>query len=384
MNILVICHYGLYQDLTFSFVHNQIREYAAMGHRVRALIPIGAGKADRGDSRIGKPLKISQADGVEIYDLRYVTLSSYGEKGFNTASAIMSVRLNWKRIFDDFTPDVIHAHTLGFDSEIGSWLKDKWGCPLVVTSHGSDAVLPLSQGRREFLCAACDKADRIIAVSNQLRDKIRSCGTVTPVETIHNGFILRELSQDIQKDPYSMIQVGHLIPSKRTDVTIRAFAQLKKEYPSMGLTIIGAGYQRQALEQLALELDVADSAVFLGQIPNRDVFSAMEKASFFVMASKPEGFGIVYLEAMAAGCIVIGTEGEGIADVIRHGENGFLVPADDPERIAEVIRFCTQNPDAAAGIAQNGQALARQMNWSVNAKKYLDLFTKQITNNHQQ
>lgn len=384
MNILVICHYGLYQDLTFSFVHNQIREYAALGHRVRVLIPIGVGKSDRGGSRMGKPLQITQADGVELYDLRYVTLSSYGERGFNTASAIMSIRLNWKRIFDDFTPDVIHAHTLGFDSEIGSWLKDKWGCPLVVTSHGSDAVIPLEQGRLEFLRSTCDKADAVIAVSNQLRDRIRTCGTATPVETIHNGFILRELSQDIQKNPYSMIQVGHLIPSKRTDVTIRAFAQLKKEFPSMGLTIIGAGYQRQMLEQLAAELGVADSVKFLGQIPNRDVFSAMEQASYFVMASKPEGFGIVYLEAMAAGCIVIGTEGEGIADIIRHGENGFLVPADDPERIAEVIRSCTQNPDAAASIAENGQTLARQMTWSVNAKKYLDLFTKQITNSHQQ
>ena len=100
----------------------------------------------------------------------------------------------------------------------------------------------------------------------------------------------------------------------------------------------------------------------------------MEKASYFVMASKPEGFGIVYLEAMAAGCIVIGAEEQGIADIIRHGENGFLVPVDDPGRIAEVIDSCMGSPEATAQIASNGQTLARQMTWSVNAEKYLDLF----------
>ena len=374
MNIFVVCHYGLYQDLTSSFVHNQIREYAALGHRVRVLIPIGAGKADRDGSRLGKALKVTKADGVELYDLRYVTLSSYGEKGFNTASAITAIRMHFSSIFRDFRPDVIHAHTLGFDSDIGAWLKEKWGCPLIVTSHGGDAVKPLEQGRQADLRRFCDKADIVIAVSNQLRDRIRSCGTAAPVETIHNGFILRELSPECRKDPFSMVQVGHLIPSKRTDVTIRAFAQLLKGEPRMKLTIIGAGYQRQMLEQLAEELQVSHRVTFLGQIPNRDVFSAMEQASYFVMVSQPEGFGIVYLEAMAAGCVVIGAEGQGIADIIRNGENGFLVPVDDPGRIADVIGFCMQNPDTAGRIAREGQALAQQMNWSVNAQKYLALF----------
>ena len=346
-----------------------------MGHRVRALIPIGVGKADRSGRSVGKGLKVTRIDGVELYDLRYVTLSSYGERGFNTASAIAAIRLHFDAIFRDFCPDVIHAHTLGFDSEIGGWLKKKWSCPLVVTSHGGDAMKLLEQGRQDFMRDTCDKADTIIAVSNQLREKIRACGTQRPVETIHNGFILREPSGEGRKDPYSMIQVGHLIPSKRTDVTIRAFAELREEFPQMKLTVIGAGYQRPMLEALAAELNVADSVRFLGQIPNRDVFSEMEKASYFVMASKPEGFGIVYLEAMAAGCVVIGTQGQGIADIIRHSENGFLVPADDPGAIVQILRTCLRDPQAWAVIAENAQALAHQMNWSVNAEQYIDLFS---------
>lgn len=374
MNILVVCHYGLYQNLSFSFVHNQVREYAALGHRVRVLVPIGVGKSSRKGRRVDRPLTISQVDGVELYDLRYLTASSYGEKGFNTASAIAAIRLTWKAIFRDFVPDVIHAHTLGFDTDIGGWLKEKWHCPLVVTSHGSDAAVPLQQGRQEALRLTCGTADAIIAVSNQLRDKIRACGTDTPVHTIHNGFVLRPAAPGAGKDPHSMIQVGHLIPSKRVDVTIRALALLKKAEPRMHLTVIGSGQQRPMLENLVKELGVADAVRFLGQIPNDQVFAEMEQASYFVMASKPEGFGIVYLEAMAAGCVVTGTQGEGIADILRHGENGFLVPADDPAAIAQLIESCMADPQRTAAIAAAGQALARQMTWAVNAQKYLDLF----------
>ena len=151
MKILVVCHYGLYQDLTASFVHNQAKEYAALGHRVRVIIPNGIGKNGPGRGRVLPLLSERETDGVELVDLRYVTLSRYGEKHFNTSSAVAVIRVHWNRIFDDFRPDVIHAHTLGFDSEIGAWLKKKFHCPLVVTTHGSDTVLPLEKGQQALL-----------------------------------------------------------------------------------------------------------------------------------------------------------------------------------------------------------------------------------------
>ena len=375
MNILVVCHYGLYQDLTFSFVHNQVREFAAMGHRVRVIIPNGLGKTGRDGRRLGKSLLVSAADGAELYDLRYVTLSAYGEKHFNLHSAVSSIRFHWKKLFRDFTPDVIHAHTLGFDSEIGAWLKSKFSCPLVVTTHGSDTAVPLANGQHDALRCTCDKADTVVAVSSVLREKLRTCGTTTRLEAAVNGFVPRSVPEGTEKDPFHMIQAGHLIPLKRTDVTIRAFAKLKKDRPQLRLTVIGQGPQREALENLCRELSVSDSVRFLGQIPNEEVFREMCTASYFVMASKPEGFGIVYLEAMAAGCVTVGTEGEGISDVIRHGENGFLVPADDPDAIVRVISDCLETPEKAANIAENGTITANKLAWENNAEKYLALFS---------
>ena len=378
MNILVVCHYGLYQNLSFSFVHNQVREFVKSGHRVRVIIPNGWGKPGRNGKPIGKALHISQVDGVEMYDLRYLTLSGYGEKGFNTRRAIGAIGAHWKRIFRDFQPDIIHAHTLGFDSDIGAWLKEKWSCPLVVTTHGSDTAGPLQRGQTEQLRAACDKADVIVAVSSALKEKLRSCGTVTTPDAVVNGFVPRQVPDHNQRKPLRIIQVCHLIPLKRVDVTIRAFAALQAKYPDAELCIIGQGTQRASLESLCQSLGVTEKVSFLGQLPNDAVFRELCQSTFFVMVSKPEGFGIVYLEAMAAGCVTIGTEGEGIADVIHSGENGYLVPADDPEAIVRVLESCLANPQKAAALASAGQTDALALTWAANGRKYLQLFEKLI------
>ncbi len=92
------------------------------------------------------------------------------------------------------------------------------------------------------------------------------------------------------------------------------------------------------------------------------------------MPSINEGFGIVYLEAMASGCITIGTEGEGIADLIVSGENGFLVPPDNPEAIVKVVEWCLEHPEEADGIAENGRKDALALTWEKNAAEYIKLF----------
>lgn len=379
MKILVVCHYGLYQDLTASFVHNQAKEYAALGHRVRVIIPNGIGKNGPGRGRVFPLLSERETDGVELVDLRYVTLSRFGEKHFNTSSAVAAIRVHWNRIFDDFRPDVIHAHTLGFDSEIGAWLKKKLHCPLVVTTHGSDTVLPLEKGQQALLKRWCDQADAVVAVSRCLKQRLAVCGTKTRLYSIYNGFVPRPIPAGNERNAYSMIQVGHLIPSKRVDETIRALALLRKDYPDMTLTVVGQGPLREELERLCVPLGVKDAVCFSGQLPNDQVFALLCRSRFFVMASKPEGFGIVYLEAMAAGCVTIGTEGEGIADVIEHGVNGFLVPADDPDAIAAVIADCIQNPEKAAQIADRGKQTALKLTWRENARNYIDLFGRALS-----
>lgn len=378
MNILVVSRYGLYQSCESSFVHAQAQAYAALGHRVRVLILIPLGKKNWEGKRLFAPLQRVERDGLELYLLRFLSLSNYGERGFNAASAARAIRNRLDAILDAFAPDVIHAHTLGFGSGIGACLKGKLGVPLVVTSHGSDASVPLEQGRGAELEPYCDKADAVVAVSSALAGKIRSCGTKVPISAILNGFLVQNLSPGEAERGFSLIQVGNLLRQKRFHITLQAFARLREVCPEAALTLIGQGPERDSLDAMCRELGISESVRFLGQVPNSQVLEEMSKSRFFVMPSVREGFGIVYLEAMASGCITIGTEGEGIADLIESGKNGFLVPADNPESITQTIEWCLEHTDEAAAIAEQGRQDALGLTWEKNAQQYIRLFKELI------
>lgn len=374
MNLLVIAHYQNDGSPTAIFIHDQMRAFVQAGHFVRVIVPVAMGKRDYHGVRMSPILQTETIDGIEHYFLRYVSLSRYGSRAFNTRSAICALQLQLHSALSDFWPDVIHAHTLGFDSEIGAWLKDKLGCPLVVTTHGSDTSILYEAGEKELLCRYCNRADAVVGVSSKLTKALRDCGTKTVLRNILNGFALENGCADAERRMNTWIQVGNLIPQKRVDMTIRAFAAVCQKNAEARLTVVGQGEARPALEQLCAELEISELVRFTGQIPNRDVLKEMAAAQFFVMPSVREGFGIVYLEAMASGCITIGTEGEGIADLIATGENGFLVPPDDYDSIARVVEWCLSHPDEASVIAECGYRAACELTWEKNAKQYIDLF----------
>ena len=378
MNILVVCNYDLYQNLTYSFVHSQIREYVKLGHRVRVIIPAAMGKKARNGKRIDKPLLISQADGVEMYDMRFLSLAKYGRKHFNENSAFLTVKLLWNRIFKDFKPDVIHAHTFGQDSEMGVMIKKRLGCPLVVTTHGGDTTVRVNNGEQDKLYRYCEHVDVIVTVSKALEGRLRTCGTETEIRTIHNGFHDEGITDAVEKVPYSCLQVSNLIELKQIPVTIRAFEKVYRKHPEARLTIIGRGPDREMLENLCRELGISDVVNFTGQLQHADVMAHMSRTQFYIMPSVREGLPISYLEAMGMGCVIVGTATEGIAEVVEDGINGILVQPGDYETIAAQVCSCLENPAQAASIAEAGRKTAQRMTWNHNAQKLLALFQELI------
>lgn len=343
-----------------------------MGHNVKVLVPIAYGKSDWNGNRITTN-KCTQ-DGVELLPFRYMTMSKYGERGFNARSAIRILKISIHKLLKGFHPDIIHAHTLGFDSTIGVWLKHHYGCPLVVTTHGSDTIRPFFQGRKKSLKSFCDGADCVVGVSTALTDRLRSTGTTTQLQVILNGFQPHYLTDEPNKTPNTFIQVGHLLKQKGFDTTIRAFAKIKDTHSNAKLTIIGQGAERRELEELCQSLGLKESVCFLGQVSNRRVMEEMKEHQYFVMPSVREGFGIVYLEAMANHCITIGTQGEGISDLIRDRYNGFLVPPGDYNAICQVVDWCEEHPYEMNDIAQQGALDARELTWEKNARTYQVIF----------
>lgn len=352
-----------------------------LGYSVRVIIPIPYGKVGADGKRISRCVFERNVDGAELIYVRYVTLSKYGERSFNFKSAIHFIEKNERQILRNFPIDIIHAHTLGFDGNIGKKLAKKYKKPLVVTSHGSDASVAHEKGRWQYLSQCCEGIDCIVAVSSVLGKKILDSGTKTNVMSILNGFDLKNLPDKQVKEQYSFVQVSNLIPSKRVNITIEAFAEIKKKYESARLYIIGSGPEKEKLEHLCEVLDISDSVEFMGKIPNQEVLKKMAATQFFVMPSVREGFGIVYLEAMACGCITIGTQGEGIEDVICSGENGFLVPPDNSEAIVQIVEKCLKSLDDVEKIVERGRRVSQELSWKKNALAYAKLYKELLSEN---
>ena len=379
MNILVVSDFGLYSDFSSSFIHAQAKAYATLGHRVRVLILLPIGKCCN-ESRFFPACSMEKRDGVELCYLRFLSLSNFGKDWFNTKSALTALQCSFSRITEDFCTDVVHAHTLGLDSELGAYLKEKLGCPLVVTTHGSDTVAPYTSGDFLWIKRYSEKADRIFCVSTLLKNRLLESGVSVPISVVLNGFKLQNVLSGQKKQPISIIQVGSLIEQKKADITIQAFADLYTRHPDATLEIVGSGNELERLRLLCQQLKVEKAVHFSGFLSNPDALAKMAKAQFFCMPSVREGFGIVYLEAMASGCITIGTEGEGISDLIVNGQNGFLVPPDHPGAIVRIIEWCIANPKEADAIAERGRQDAKELAWEKNARKYIEQFNALIRN----
>jgi phosphatidyl-myo-inositol dimannoside synthase len=120
---------------------------------------------------------------------------------------------------------------------------------------------------------------------------------------------------------------------KGVDVTIRALPQIVSVFPDVKYLIIGRGDDRPRLEQLAKDLGVSDRVVFAGFVPTQELVPHYQVADAYIMPSQ-EGFGIVYLEAMACGIPVLSGDTDGSAEPLQDGRLGWRVPHRDPDAVA--------------------------------------------------
>src|SRR4029077_3721101 len=114
-------------------------------------------------------------------------------------------------------------------------------------------------------------------------------------------------------------------------------AQLRGTSPGLQLVAVGGGDDLPRLQKLSSELGIADRVHFLENLSREELAGFRARAAVFVLPSAGEGFGLVFLEAMAFGCPVVGAACGGITDLVVDGVNGFLVPSHDPELLAETL-----------------------------------------------
>ena len=237
---------------------------------------------------------------------------------------------------------LIHAHAPLPCGHAAMLLSRELGIPYVVSVHGLDAFSNMQvAGKAGEWCRRISRrvytsSRRVICISERVREQVlegvgRNCRT----SVVHNG-VDPELFSPLpnpSSDSLTILSVGNLISIKGHDLLLRAVASLAPEFPSLSLEIIGEGPEKPRLKDLAKSVKIADRVFFLGRQPRRQVASAMKRCTLFALPSRYEGLGCVYLEAMAACKAVIGCRGQGIAEVIQHGVNGFLVGPDNEREL---------------------------------------------------
>jgi len=243
--------------------------------------------------------------------------------------------------------DLIHAHAPLPCGHAAMLLSAELGLPYVVSVHGLDAFSTEQVGGRagewcrRISQAVYRSSRRVVCISEHVREQVlEGTGPTCRTSVVYNGVdpkLFSPSSEPPSAESASgglvVLSVGNLIPIKGHELLIRAVASLAFEFPELILQVIGDGGERSRLEIVAQQLKIDERVQFLGRQSRRQVAAAMRRCAVFALPSRYEGLGCVYLEAMCVGKPVIACRGQGIAEVIKHGSNGFLVGPDNEKEL---------------------------------------------------
>jgi glycosyltransferase involved in cell wall biosynthesis len=290
--------------------------------------------------------------------------------------------------------DLIHTHWLipqGFTGAVVHWIT---GLPHVATVHGSDLALIRKSAILTRICSFIIRhSDAVTVNSSYTRQLLVSLvpGSEKKIQIIPMGvdpqkFIIEAGSCSVKKNATDrvILNVGRLIDWKGTQYLIDAMPEVLLHIPDARLIIIGTGPEEESLRQRARELQLDDHITFLGAVSNKILIEHYHCADVFILPSiqksgNTEGLGVVLLEAMASGCPVIGSNVGGIPDIITDGENGFLVPERDSERLAEQIIRLLQDGDLRGMFRKNGYIkIHTSFSWDLISNQFASVYHQSL------
>lgn len=229
--------------------------------------------------------------------------------------------------------------------------RRSFGAPYILVAHGIDAWRITKASRRR----AMQKADLTLAVSNYTRDRlIHDVGLdANRVKILPNTFAAERFAiapkppqllrrYGLQPDTPVILTVCRLAETecyKGYDQIIKAMPEIMRFVPNAYYLLVGKGSDRPRIEKLIAEVGVQKAVILAGFVPDEELAEHYNLCDIFAMPSRAEGFGIVYLEAIACGKPVLAGNKDGSRDALADGELGLLVNPDDTAEIAaEIIR----------------------------------------------
>jgi glycosyltransferase involved in cell wall biosynthesis len=255
-----------------------------------------------------------------------------------------------------FGPDLVHSHHPYLVGDVALRVSAERKLPILFTHHtryehyvhytpfDSDAAARLlvrvATGYEELV-------DRVIAPSGSMRAILRGRGVTTPVDVIPTGVDLQEYAggdgaearrtHGIPADALVVGHVGRLAKEKNLVFVARAAAEFLRKNAQAHALVVGRGDAEDRMQQVFSEAGVAERAHFTGALTGQTLIDAYHAMDAFLFASKTETQGMVLVEALAAGCPLVALDAPGSREVVREGENGHLIEAEDAGAFAEAL-----------------------------------------------
>lgn len=279
-------------------------------------------------------------------------------------------------VIETFTP---HANLIGLPL---AWLA---GVPRRVASyHGPVDGFPRILKKLHALIINTGMASGLVTISDYLCELAEAEG-VSPcrIQTIHNGIDFVPASSDarqviraalgVNAESPLILSVGRLTEQKAHSVLVRAAQKVRDRFPAARFVIVGDGPLRAALEGEMGQLDLQGTVMLVGGRENIPDYIAA--ADLFVLPSREEGLGVALLEAMSGGLASVATRVGGIPEIIRDGENGLLVPPDDPDSLTDAIVRLLSDPAECVRLRGAGKSTVEN-GFTVNrmCEQYLQIF----------
>lgn len=388
MKILVISHmYPSAQNPAYGiFIHQQVKALKDLGCEVKVISPVPLApwpltvlkKKWRAYAVVPERDVI---DGVEVFYPRYPEFPRSFLLAYSGLLMFLGVRRLARRLYQDFKYDIIHAHVALPDGHAAYLLKKSYPLPFIVTIHGQDLQSTLHKGKS--CCARLDEvlgdSDTIITVSSKLKNIIKGKSYFAKTTVINNGIDLNECRPAglIDNNAVRLVSVSNLKKTKGIDLNLQALAALVHKYPSIQYIIVGDGEERRNLEDLTDSLGLRCHVSFMGRLPHSEAIRQVAGADLFCLPSWQEGFGVVYIEAMALGVPVIGVRGEGIEDVIISGQNGLLVEPQNVQDLTRAIDTLLSRQDFSRKLAEAGRdTVLKGYTWEQNALQTMAVYRK--------
>lgn len=321
-------------------------------------------------------------DGVPVHRLAMRVAGGSAKSKLTAAATGWAVRRQMMALLRAFRPDVLHVHCVSVNAAYAVAAGAALRVPLVVTLHGEltmDAtrLFEREPWARRVLRATLDAADAVTAVSGQtLAEAERWYGRPfgSRGRVVYNGIDPAGAAAAVpwpHPRPY-FLAIGRHVPQKGFDVLLRAFATVARDAGwSRDLILAGDGAEHAGLRQLAADLGVGDRVAFPGRVDHATACRLFAGCDGFVLPSRLEPFGIVNLEAMAAGKAVVATRVGGVPEVVVDGATALLVPADDVGALAAAVRRVAADAPLRARLGAAGRARAAAFAWANVADEYL-------------